>query len=105
MFSRALQSDDLWEGELRRCVVDGVPVLLLRQGDGIFAYVDRCAHLGAPLSSGRLVGGRIVCAIHHWEYDACSGAGVNPCKVALVPLAVRVEGGVVWVDALPANDG
>jgi phenylpropionate dioxygenase-like ring-hydroxylating dioxygenase large terminal subunit len=41
----------------------------------VFCLRDRCAHRGAALSAGRLVGGRVQCPFHGFEYDR-SGRGV-----------------------------
>ncbi|MBL8473603.1 MAG: Rieske 2Fe-2S domain-containing protein [Rhodocyclaceae bacterium] len=105
MFSRAASCDELWDGEMRHCLIGEVPVLLLRLGESIYAYRDRCAHLGTPLSTGCLAEGRIVCPSHHWEYDARSGAGINPRNARLERFAVRVEAGVVLVDTSGAAHG
>ena len=42
----------LSEGRPQRVVVDDTPVLLLRDGESIFAIHDRCSHRGCSLSEG-----------------------------------------------------
>ena len=44
--------EDLWDGEMRACRVDGSPVVVLRQEGQVRAFLDRCAHLGVPMSEG-----------------------------------------------------
>ena len=88
-FRRAAARDDLWAGEMRGIVVDGVPVLLVSLDDGVHAYEDRCLHKGVALSSGRLSGTRLVCSVHAWEYDAVSGRGLNPARDCLRSFPVR----------------
>jgi toluene monooxygenase system ferredoxin subunit len=84
---------ELWIGEMKAVSADGRRVLLLRLEEGVFAYEDRCAHLGVPLSEGKLEGAVLTCRAHHYCYDARTGAGINPKNVHLVqvPLAVRDE--------------
>src|SRR5690606_29102506 len=53
-WERVMPLTDLWLGELRGCRVAGHRVLLLRVESGVYAYEDRCAHLGLPLSDGTL---------------------------------------------------
>ena len=61
-----------------------------------------CAHLGADLSVGEVVGGEIRCAFHHWHYGAdgvCtripSGDKIPPrARVRALPTAERW--GLVW---------
>jgi toluene monooxygenase system ferredoxin subunit len=85
--------DELWIGEMKAVSAGGRRVLLLRLEEGVFAYEDRCAHLGVPLSEGTLEGSVLTCRAHHYCYDARTGAGINPKNVCLVgvPLAVRAE--------------
>jgi toluene monooxygenase system ferredoxin subunit len=103
-FTRVMAEGELWLGELRACVVEGTKVLLLRVEDGVHAYEDRCAHLGVPLSEGRLEGTTLTCSAHHYSYDACSGQGVNPKNLCLRAYPVKLEGGDIFVDvAAPAG--
>lgn len=97
-FRRVASRQDLWIGEMRGVVIDGVPVLLVSLDDGVRAYEDRCAHKGIALSAGRLVGTRLVCSAHQWEYDVASGRGLNPDRACLRAFAVAVEGDDVLVD-------
>ena len=110
-----------WSSELRRRPLQrrlfGEPIVLFRAGDrGIGAFVDRCPHRGVPLSEGRVVGDRLQCAYHGWQFD-CAGAcraipGFlgEPDKATRRPgrHAVREQQGLVWVwgepDAEPVGE-
>jgi len=97
-FQRVTPASELWPGEMKGVVVDGAKVLLINADGTIFAYADRCAHRGVPLSTGQFRDGVLLCTVHYWEYDPCTGCGINPHGVALVPYAVKVENGDIWVD-------
>jgi toluene monooxygenase system ferredoxin subunit len=98
-YQRVVPLDEIWCGELVPATVDGVELVLVRlEDDDVRAYVDRCAHLGAPLRDGRLDGTTLTCAVHCWQYDVASGCGVNPAGARLIKVASKVEDGVVWVD-------
>lgn len=101
-FTRVLPEAELWTGEMRGLVVSGRRVLLVRNEHEVCAFEDRCAHLGVPLSSGKLENGVITCSVHQYQYDARTGRGINPENVALrvfpvcmlgADIAVDVEGG------------
>ncbi len=98
MFHSAIAIDTLWPGEMLGCTVAGRPVLLVNVEGTVVAYADRCAHLGTPLSAGRFAQGRILCAAHHWEYDARTGAGINPRTATLASFPVEIRDGMVFVD-------
>ena len=88
----------LWDGEMRGYVIEGRKVLLVRLDGRVFAYEDRCAHLGVALSAGRLDADVITCSAHHYQYDARTGSGINPRSACLRAFAVTVEDGWVAVD-------
>ena len=83
---------------MRGYVVQGKRVLLVRLEDSICAYEDRCAHQGLLLSKGSLEGRVLTCSAHHWQYDVCTGAGVNPASVRLTPVPVEVRGQEILVN-------
>jgi phenylpropionate dioxygenase-like ring-hydroxylating dioxygenase large terminal subunit len=90
-------------------VAAGVPLVLLRpapQGPPV-AFADRCPHRLVPLSAATMVGGRLQCAYHGWQFDAAgacvalpSQEGQAPPRANLPPgPQIRVEDGTVYVSA------
>ena len=108
--SAVCRLDDVPDGGAKGLVVpdpDGgaLRVIVLRRGDQVIAYRNRCPHRGTPLDlrpddfldrEGRY----IVCATHGAIFRPEDGYCVaGPCAGdALDPVAVRVENGVVLVD-------
>ena len=97
-FQRVAALADLWVGDMMRCEIAGRPVLVIRLGDRVHAYADRCAHLGVALSEGRLDGDVLTCSAHHYQYDARTGRGVNPTGVCLRAYPAKIEDGAIFVD-------
>lgn len=99
MLERLARYDDLWDGDLFAAVsARGVKVLLIRLGQQVVAYEDRCPHLGAALSRGRLRDGVLTCSAHEWVFDAESGVGVNPKIACLRGFPVEIIDGEVLCD-------
>ncbi len=49
----------------------GIPLAVFRAQSGRVAAVHaQCVHMGADLSRGRVVGERLQCPLHEWEYGA-----------------------------------
>jgi nitrite reductase/ring-hydroxylating ferredoxin subunit len=40
----------------------------------------------------------LACSTHGWEFDVCTGLGINPKTACLATFAVRVENGDILVD-------
>jgi toluene monooxygenase system ferredoxin subunit len=92
---------ELWDGDLVAARAGGVKLVVVRVGDAVCAYEDRCAHLGVALSEGTLDGGLLTCSAHHWQYDATTGRGINPATACLVRFPVTIRGGVIHVEVAP----
>jgi nitrite reductase (NADH) small subunit len=96
------------------CRVDEIPVLgsrrVSRPGatdvavfrtaeDKVFALLDRCPHKGGPLSQGIVFGQSVACPLHNWTIGLADGCAQAPDVGCTQRFAVRVEGGVVSLDA------
>jgi toluene monooxygenase system ferredoxin subunit len=90
--------DDLWSGELLGLDVDGNGILVVNVDDRIYAYDDACPHQKSRLSEGDLTGRIVRCARHHWEFDVCTGRGMNPQNACLKAIPVTLESGDILLD-------
>ena len=63
-FVPVLPESGLEDDKPTRVMHDGVPIVLVRRGDHLFAMAETCSHFSGPLSEGKLVGDSIVCPYH-----------------------------------------
>lgn len=97
--------DDLWEGEMMCLEVEGEQVLLVHLAEGhISAFQGICPHQETSLGDGYLEEEVLVCSAHLWEFNARTGAGVNPSGAQLYRYEVKVEGETIHV-GVPAGSG
>ncbi len=61
----------------------GEPLALVRLGNKVCAFYDRCAHRGTPLSFGTVENGQLRCAYHGWQYDSSGQCRFIPQKPEL----------------------
>jgi nitrite reductase/ring-hydroxylating ferredoxin subunit len=66
----------------------GRRLVAFRTESGRFAVLDAaCAHMGADLGRGHVVGERILCPYHHWEYGPDGRAARIPTQRSVPPSA------------------
>jgi len=96
----------LAKGAVQEIKFWGSSVALYRDTKGrLHAVEDRCAHRQLKLSLGVVVGDRLVCQYHGWQYNGCGelvevghslfGKGLPKCKIRHYP--VRVRYGLIWI--------
>jgi toluene monooxygenase system ferredoxin subunit len=95
---RVASLEDLWSGEMMAVELDGKAILLINVHDQIYAYADACPHQKSRLSEGNLLGNTLRCARHHWEFDVCTGRGINPQNACLKVFSVTIERSDILLD-------
>ena len=97
-------------GGILPVLVEGVPWVIVRLGESLTAFRDRCPHRRVPLSRGRVVptdtGPALECPYHGWSFDASGACTRIPAlgPHAAVPKGMRVaaarvteEDGALWL--------
>ncbi|MCY1542074.1 nitrite reductase [NAD(P)H], small subunit [compost metagenome] len=85
-----------------RCVrrPAGLDVAVFRNAeDQVFALLDRCPHKGGPLSQGIVFGTSVACPLHNWAIGLDDGCARSPDEGCTPKFAVKLEDGVVHLDA------
>jgi toluene monooxygenase system ferredoxin subunit len=97
-FRKVASLDDLWSGEMMGLELDGEDILLINVDDHVYAYADACPHQKSRLSEGSLMQRTLRCARHGWEFEACTGHGINPQSARLKALPVILDSHDILVD-------
>jgi nitrite reductase/ring-hydroxylating ferredoxin subunit/uncharacterized membrane protein len=104
-FVPVMAAAELGESKPTRAEHDGVPILLVRRGEQIFAMTETCSHFSGPLSEGKLVGDSIVCPWHGSRFALEDGRVLDGPAVHPQPcLQVRVVNGQIEIRK-PLCDG
>jgi nitrite reductase/ring-hydroxylating ferredoxin subunit len=92
-----LDEKELAEGKMKLVMVEGTPVLLLKQNGQIFVINNRCPHMACGLSGGTLDGLVIVCPCHDWRFNLeTSEYEVEPI-FKLTKYDWKIKSGKIWV--------
>ena len=89
---------ELSPGVMKWVVIDRERVLIAHVDGAFYALRDSCGHLGAPLSTGTLVGYVVECPLHYACFDVRTGKLLSgPVAVDVATYEVRVDGDMVYV--------
>ena len=93
-----VREDELVEGTPTPASVGGFGVVLVRQGERVYALADRCTHRGGPLHEGTLVDGCIECPWHGSRFRLEDGSVERgPATGPELAYDVRLRDGMVEV--------
>ncbi len=98
-FVEACGLGTLVSGKLRRVNLDGEQILLVRDGDNVYALEDRCTHEDFPLSDGWVDDGCVYCPMHGAKFDIKTGEALSlPAYEDVKSFPVRIRDDKVEVD-------
>ncbi|HUQ43553.1 MAG TPA: Rieske 2Fe-2S domain-containing protein [Candidatus Limnocylindria bacterium] len=72
-FQAALRATELGAGEMRRVSFGDLDIMVADTPAGLVAIDDRCPHMAAPLSIGKLDGCLVDCPLHSGQFDLSTG--------------------------------
>jgi nitrite reductase/ring-hydroxylating ferredoxin subunit/uncharacterized membrane protein len=72
-----LAEGELAEGQPRAVRVDGIDVMVVRDGGELRALTDRCVHRGGPLHEGEVRDGCVTCPWHGSTFELRNGSLVR----------------------------
>jgi nitrite reductase/ring-hydroxylating ferredoxin subunit len=101
---RAARLADVRAAGCLTATVGGHTLLLVAQGDHVFAVDNRCPHMGFPLHRGTVKDGILTCHWHHARFDLAGGGTFDPWADDVRAFPVRLRDGEVWVDLAPPTD-
>ena len=82
-----------------RLVVRGShrPILIVSDQGRVYAFDNRCPHMGFPLDRGSVEDGILTCHWHHARFDLASGCTFDLCADDVPTCQVELRGEEVWV--------
>jgi len=72
-YYEAAQLDSLPQGEMISVRINQEEILIANIDGKIYAINDRCGHMNASLSLGKLNGNIVECPLHKAQYDVTTG--------------------------------
>lgn len=95
------KASEVRPGDVVAVDVDGVEIIVGRDGDRYFAMQRRCLHRGGDLAEGIVSRGHLICPNHGWRFSTATGCQPEASEVCLVTYAVRVVDEQLEIDPRP----
>jgi phenylpropionate dioxygenase-like ring-hydroxylating dioxygenase large terminal subunit len=70
-FTKVAKVADVAAGTIKGFLVGDKKVAIANANGKFYAFEDRCAHAGARLSTGLLLGNMVMCIAHGAQFDRC----------------------------------
>ena len=90
--------DEIPVGEARTFAVDGDQIAVFRLRDGSLRAIDAvCPHKGGPLADGLADDRVVVCPLHGYTFDMCTGSEAGGADMTVRSYAVSVDDGAIRI--------
>lgn len=96
--------DELPKNRMKRVELFGQPLIVANTGREIVAFAPVCPHAGTSLLKGTLKGRYIVCPLHFYMWNVCTGEPLEPADEDILPgypVRVDAENGLIQVALAP----
>ena len=92
---------DIRNGDVVAVTVEGIEMILGKDGEHYIAMQRRCVHRGGGLADGIIARNHVVCANHGWRFSTTTGRHDEASDVCLVSYPVRITGEQIEIDPTP----
>lgn len=84
-FIEVAKVDEIPEGKMKHVEVGKNEILIANVEGKFYATSDRCGHMSAMLSMGRLRGNIVICPLHASQFDVITGKNIKEPVFAPIP--------------------
>ncbi|OEC86386.1 MULTISPECIES: Rieske (2Fe-2S) protein [Methanobacterium] len=84
-FVEVAKMDEVPEGSMKHVEEGDTEILLVNVEGKIYAVSDRCGHMNARLSMGRLQGTTVICPLHASQFDVTTGKNIKEPVLTSIP--------------------
>ncbi len=94
----AARADLPEEGDAKEFTVGGKVICVANVG-GLYSALDNvCSHRGGPLGQGVVIGDKLICPWHGWQYDVSTGVPLENPSLPVQVYPLKIEGEDVFVE-------
>ncbi len=91
-------TDEIPKGKMKSVRVNHRRIVVVNSDDGFYAMEDECSHDYAPISTGWVRQGEVICPRHGARFDVKTGEAKSPPAVAGIDIyPTKIENGRILV--------
>lgn len=75
----------------------GLPIMLIKKHEGVYAVENKCAHMACPLVAGSLDGYTLKCPCHDWKFDIRTGVFQDAQELKITTYKTKLEDGKIFL--------
>ena len=91
------EEKELQENSANMVFPKGLPVLLIKKGDEIYAISNKCAHMACALAGGTLNDYTIKCPCHDWKFDIRTGEFLDAKEIKIPVYDSKSSDGKIFI--------
>ena len=76
-YAEVAKVSDIEKGKMKNVQIEGRDILIANVDGKFYAIDDRCGHMNALLSMGKLVGKIVICPFHFAQFDVTNGKKIK----------------------------
>ena len=96
-FTEVCALNDIPANEPLIVEIDGNPLALCKVGDKVYLLDDCCPEQGASFEGGEIDDGVLICPLHGWRADVCTGQSLEAPSLKIPMYETKVEDGKVYI--------
>lgn len=90
---------DLQDKEIRPVSIEGQKIVLIREGEAVYALEDRCSHDNSVFEGGQIIDGNLECPRHGAWFDYKTGEATGmPAVLGVKTYSTDIRDGIVYVE-------
>ncbi|MGY0658148.1 Rieske 2Fe-2S domain-containing protein [Bordetella bronchiseptica] len=94
---KACEENEISEGDIVEMEINGLDIILMRNGEQFFAAQAICPHMDEKLCNGLFKKTKLICTKHLWQWDLETGKPLGAAEKPIQIYKTTVKEGVVYV--------
>ena len=96
-FVSCMKESEIGDGQMKAIHLKGRPILLVRKGDRVYGFSNRCPHMGCSFEKGILRDYLIMCPCHGWKFDIRNGQYEENDAITLSTYICKIQNGRIYI--------